>query len=121
MKSLKYILILMNLLGSCKSNDSKTPKEPEVVRFDKIKWHQKDDQGYTYRDKMANDLITRRTLDGLKRDDVTNLLGDPDRNEQNYLFYELREEKAYGFMLNKKVMLVYIGADSVVENVSVLD
>ncbi len=121
MKSLTYILILMTLLSSCKCNNSQAPKEPDVVRFDKIKWQQKDDQGYTYRDKMAGDLITSKTLDGLKRADVLNLLGNPDRNEQNYLFYELLEEKAYGFSLNKKVMLVYIGADSVVENVSVLD
>lgn len=121
MKSLKFILILMTLLGSCKCNNSQPPKEPEVIRFDKIKWQLKDDQGYTYRDHMATDLITNRTLEGLKRADVLNLLGNPNKNDQNYLFYDLLEEKAYGFSLNKKVMLVYIGADSVVGNVTVLD
>jgi hypothetical protein len=121
MASWKYILILMTLLTSCKCNTSSIPKEPKVISFDKIKWKQKDDQGYTYRDEMVNDLIKNRTLEGLKKADVINLLGNPDKIDQNVLTYEILEQKSYGFQFNKKIMVLYIEKDSTVGKATVLD
>ncbi len=118
---MKYILILMTLLVSCKCNTSSAPQEPQVMRFDKTKWQQKDDQGYIYRDQMANDLIKNQTLEGLKKEDAISLLGNPDKIDQNVLTYELLEQKAYGFQLNKKIMILYIEKDSTVGKVTVLD
>lgn len=118
---MKYILILMILLVACKCNTSSTPQEPQVMRFDKIKWQQKDDQGYIYRYQMINDLIKNQTLEGLKKEDAISLLGNPDKIDQNVLTYELLEQKAYGFQLTKKMMVLYIEKDSTVGKVTLFE
>src|SRR5687768_8470566 len=81
---IKNLLILF-FIGclSCKNNNEKNTEE----KFDRMKWATKEGKKYPYRDKMLNDLVYKQKLKGLKKEQVLNMLGQPNRTDSNYFFY----------------------------------
>lgn len=81
---LKIIFILffiIPIIQACNRN----------CHFEKIKWQQKEDLAYPYRDVMLDDLVTNYELAGLTYQQLTDLLGQPDSlsDKKNEVVYEI--------------------------------
>ena len=77
---MKFALLIISFLSSiygCNDTIKHKQSDENISRekFDKTKWRTKDANGYPYRDKMLNDLITNEKLKGLKKEEVIDLLG----------------------------------------------
>jgi hypothetical protein len=85
-------------------------------KFDKIKWAIKRDNEYPHRDKMLNDLIANYKLKGLKKEEVVELLGAPNRTDNGHLFYTIAQETLANILpLHTKTMVIKLTKDSTVE------
>ena len=107
----RKILLLLFFLSffACKS------KQEDEHKFDKVKWSTKSDSDYPYRDKMLKDLIDNVKLKGLKWNEVTYLLGQPDRTDSSYLFYRIKQKRIGFFPLSTKTLIIKLAKDSTVE------
>ncbi|MDQ6762932.1 MAG: hypothetical protein M3015_09945 [Bacteroidota bacterium] len=85
----RNLLFFVGFLGLCSCKDF------GQTRFQKIKWMEKDDIEFPYRKKMLNDLITNYKLAGRKKDEIINLLGEPNYSDSNSFAYKIIED--YGF------------------------
>ncbi len=87
-----YIGLLLLCSFAC-SSDKKSKSDLEErgkeseIQFDKSKWSSKDGVDYPFRDLMLNDLIYNDTVRMLDENEILNLLGEPDRSTDGYLYY----------------------------------
>lgn len=109
---IKFLLpILFLYLTAC--NPKK--QEPEVEKFDKLKWAIQEGDNYPYRDAMLMDLIGNKRLTGTKRNDILNMLGEPSRMDTNYIFYRINQTKLGDVVpLHTKTLVIEFAADSTV-------
>ena len=89
-KTCKILLFLLFLGNYLLTKNRRQDVSQE--KFDKIKWRTKDGRDYPYRNGMLNDLVYNQKLKGLKKEEVLNLLGQPNRTDSNYLFYTIYQE-----------------------------
>ena len=84
------ILIFIFCLTCASRDESKdVNKNGDVLKemaFDRVQWDLKDDKDYVYRSKMLNDIVYNDTIRNLKRDELVNLLGEPNYIKENHLF-----------------------------------
>ncbi len=81
-----------------------------------MKWAQTTGIEYPYRDNMLADLINNYTLKGLKKDEVFNLLGEPDRIDNGHLFYTIvKKYFANVYPIYTKTLVIKLTSDSTVE------
>jgi hypothetical protein len=118
MKIILYFLLLFCL--ACKNDTEQTPEttKKEVATdtlFDKEKWKVKDGYSYAYRDKMLHDLVYNVPLKGLKKSEVLELLGLPNRINNNYLFYIIDEKRAFFFPLHVRTLVIKLDKANTVE------
>ena len=78
------LLVVIHILVSC--NDT------GQLKFDKTKWNTKDDNEFTYRNKMITDLTTNYKLVGLKYREIRVLLGETDYRDTISFGYSLFED-----------------------------
>ena len=108
---------LLALLFLCCLACKNTGKEAKQEKFDKIKWGTTYGAQYPYRDNMLTDLITNYELTGLKKGEVVNLLGPPNRSGSGYLFYTIVYEYRGNspVPLHTKTLVIKLAKDSTVE------
>lgn len=95
-------------------------KEPSnLLAFAKAQWKIKNDMDYPYRNKMRNDLITNDRLKRLKKDEIINQLGQPDRIDSAYLFYRIAQERIGFFPLHTKTLVIKLSNDSAANSVMI--
>ncbi|UOK41487.1 MULTISPECIES: hypothetical protein [Flavobacterium] len=107
---------------SCKNSDDGNLQEEnqsseKTITFDKTKWNTKDGQDYPYRDKMLTDLRANDKLKKLNKSQVLALLGQPNREDKNYLFYTIAQERLGFFPLHTKTLVLRLSDKSMVEAV----
>ncbi len=105
------LIITLSFLHSCNNKQTATNPEP----FDKAKWKIKSGDDYPYRDKMYKYLITNDTLKGMKKSELLDFLGAPNRTDSNYLFYEIAQKRLGFFPLHTKTLVIKLVDDSTVE------
>lgn len=107
MKNSMLIFFLLLLISSChhpqKQQDS----------FDKTKWSIKDKTDYPYRENMLQDLVYNVKLKGLKKVNILDLLGQPDRTDSNYLFYTVAQERIGALPLHTRTLVIKFINDTV--------
>ena len=113
-------LILFCFLFCFACSDTKEEKtgaarEPTEFEFDKTKWRKKQDRDYPYRDEMLDDLIGNKKLDGLGRDEIFDLLGEPSRIDSSYLFYQIFQKRIGFFPLHTKTLVIKLANDSTID------
>lgn len=117
MKPVVFILFLLFLACA----DDKTPKDqPPVVEeaFTSDGWKQQVDGAFPNREKMLGSLMESDTLRGMDRAEILELLGHPLREENNHLFYRIREDKI-GFMTLRTRTLVIVLLDGKAQRILV--
>jgi hypothetical protein len=111
MKTRNIIIILSLCFFACKSKQTN-----DQEKFDKIRWSTMSGTEYPYRNTMLKDLIANYELKGLKKDEVEDLLGAPNRTDSGYLFYLVDRTVIAGFFtLHTKTLVIKLDRDSTVE------
>lgn len=111
MKTRNILIIFSLCFFACKS-------KPAIheEKFDKIRWSTMSGTEYPYRNSMLKDLIANYKLKGLKKEEVEDLLGPPNRTDSNYLFYLVDRTVIAGFFtLHTKTLVIKLNQDSTVE------
>lgn len=92
-------------------------KAKTEMEFDKTKWKTKKGWGYAYRNEMVNDLMNDPEVKALKKDEVLDLLGEPDfyRIDSNYLYYLIDQKRALLLPLHTKTLVIKLPEDSTIE------
>lgn len=108
---LPFLFIICAFNHTGKGNDTDTA----AMQFNPGKWKIKEGNDYPYRDKMISFLLTNDILKKLKKGEVLQFLGQPDRVDSSYLFYEIAQKRFGSFILHSKTLVVKLKADSTVE------
>lgn len=107
------ILVVFFLFISCKENSEEILKKT----FDAAFWSVRDDEGnYAHRDEMLEDLVYKVQLKGLTKEKVITMLGEPDRTNNDYLYYDvyIKEENRV-FPFQKRYLVLKLAKDNTVE------
>ena len=82
-----------------------------------MKWATTYGAEYPYRDNMLSDLINNYKLTGLKKNEVLNLLGQPNRSGSGYLFYTIiyKYRGNIPVPVHTKTLVIKLARDSTVE------
>ncbi len=112
-------ILLLSLFLACKSEEEKPIEvdqkgELEMV-FDQNKWRVKKGDTYPFRDRMLKDVVYNDTIRSLNQLELTDLLGPPDRINENHLYYTIARKGLGAFTLNEKTMVVKIKEDNSIE------
>jgi hypothetical protein len=94
------------IIDTVSMTDSGPLNDNDNHSFDKSKWRLKDDHHYIYRDIMLHDLLDRHQLDSLNKDEVIDLLGNPDRIDNNYLFYTISQKRVGIWPIHTKTLVI---------------
>ncbi len=76
------------------------------MSFDKAKWETKKNSDYPYRNKIVKELMSSDTLKQLKKEEIINMLGKPDREDNSYLFYNIAQERLGFLPLHTKTLVI---------------
>jgi hypothetical protein len=99
MKTKNQILFILLLCVACVS-------EPEnEMTFDKTKWAEKEGEDYPYRNLMLSNVIYNDTIRNLNKNDVLNLLGEPDRINEGYIYYMINQKRLVFWPLHSKFLV----------------
>lgn len=83
--------------------------------FNESRWKMKEGQDYPYREEMLHDLVYNQQLKGLKKEELLELLGEPDRTNKGFLYYTV-EQKRLGFWpIHTTTLVIELSADSIVK------
>lgn len=115
MKILSILLPFLFFICACNHPDKANDTDSAAMQFNTAKWKIKEGNDYPYRDKMISFLLTNDTLKKLKKGEVLEFLGQPDRIDSSYLFYEIAQKRFGSFILHNKVLVVKLKPDSTVE------
>jgi hypothetical protein len=111
MKTTPYILLLFLSCLACNNINEEKPEKTDnttkvEIGFDRTKWATKDGTDYPYRDKMLNDIVYNDSLRALNQDEILDLLGQPDRTNENYLYYTIAQKRLGFWPLQTKTMVI---------------
>jgi hypothetical protein len=111
MKTRVVFVLLLLCCFSCHhdgaENVEHSDQEPFTdMVFDEVKWKTRDGADYPYRERMLNDIVHNDTIRGLNKDEITDLLGEPDRSNENYLYYTIAQKRLGLWPLHTKTLVI---------------
>lgn len=113
-------LLLLTICLSCNNEpSSNADTNTTEIKFDQTKWMIKAGEDYPYRSQMLKDLMDSKRLKGLKNTEVLEILGDPSRRNENYMYYRVSQQRIGMFPLSTKTLVIELTADSMVNWVKV--
>ena len=120
MKLRMALLILLVSFLSCNTdrqentNNVKEEADSEMV-FNEDKWKTKEGADYPYRDLMLNNIVYNDTVRSLSKDEIINLLGDPDRIHEDHFYYMIAQKRLLSWPLHTKTMVIKFYDDNTIE------
>ena len=82
--------------------------------FDQARWRIREGRDYPYRGLMARQLLYSDSLRQRNKADILRLLGDPDRENEGYLYYQVTENRVGPVTLSASFLVFkFTAADSV--------
>ena len=91
------------------------------IQFDKSKWGSKEGKDYPYRDQMLDDLVYNDTVRSLSKDEILDLLGEPDRRNDGYLYYMVDQKRIGSWPLHTKSLVIKLSDDSTIDWIKIHD
>ncbi len=113
----KRILVALCCVGflACRNNDSSIGS----TTFEQEKWSVKDGEFYPNRQSMLPELLSRDTLKTLKKEGIIELLGEPDRIDNNHLFYNVARTEVFSLPMHTRSLVIKLKDDDSVEWVKI--
>ncbi|MFC2107706.1 hypothetical protein ACFLRY_05175 [Bacteroidota bacterium] len=120
MKYITIILLVILSFTSCNTTkDEKPDKESSISEsdtiFDKTKWRVKDGSDYPYRDQMLHDIVYNDTVRSLNENEIIELLGEPDRINEGFLYYMISQKRIGFWPLHTRTLVIKISEDTSIE------
>ena len=100
---------------ACKNTDAQTA----IIPFDKEQWNVKEGEFYANRENMLPDLMSSDTIKALKKDGIIELLGTPDRIDNNHLFYNIARTEVFSLPMHTRSLVIKLKEDGTVEWVKI--
>lgn len=120
MRRIFPIIPLLLIVLAC--NTEKDKKSASVyhgaiaeISFDKTKWKFKEGLDYPYRDKMLNSIVYNDTVRALNKDEILDLLGEPDRSNDGYLYYMISQRRLGFWPLHTKTLVIKLSGDTTID------
>jgi hypothetical protein len=113
---LRISILFLFICTSCSDADNTRPfkagdDNEEKIKFEKTQWQVKDFEDYPFRNAMLDDLIDSRIIKPLNKDQILELLGQPDRINENYLYYRVAQTRLGAWPLHTKTLVIKIPED----------
>ena len=109
---LKIIIVLLIMsffayftINEAKSDITLIELDPEI-EFDMVKWKVKKNLDYPYRNQMLKDLMANHSLKELKKEQIIELLEQPQRSDNDFLFYTIAQKHLILFPLHTKTLVI---------------
>jgi len=109
------------LLGCIACNNEEQAKSNLVdrgieaeIQFDKSKWRYKEGLEYPYREQMLNDLVYNDTVRSLSKDEILDLLGQPERVNDGHLYYMIAQKRLRSWPLHTKSLVIKLSDDKTI-------
>lgn len=118
-KNIMREVLVISIIGlfffACTDTSKNESKEKDIA-FDQSKWKLKEDMDYLYRSNMLNDVIKNEDLRRLKKDELLDVLGQPDyyRDDSSYLYYRISETRLAYWKLHTRTLVIKMSEDSTV-------
>src|SRR4051812_34119195 len=112
MRQFPILILVAIVLLSCQ----------QQMKFDKVQWQLKDDPAFPpqSRKAMLKDLQSNYKLEGMRRSQIVELLGEPDHQDDSSITYKIEEK--YGSDIDPvytKTLEVKLNVDKKVKDVNV--
>lgn len=116
MKTHVLIVLLIACCLGCKTEPAENPDANKNRHpFNKEKWSTKDGEDYPYRKEMFHTIVYNDTIRTLNKEEITTLLGPPDRSQDNHFYYRITQTQLSNWPLHTTSMVIkFSEADSVV-------
>jgi len=111
---LLFLVMIINAILNVRNRETESG-----MAFNKEKWETKNGSNYPYRNKMVKELMDKNTLKRLKKEEVINMLGEANRTDKEYLFYEIAQERLGFFPLHTKTLVIKLSNDSTANKVMI--
>lgn len=94
-------------------NEKNTPGSE--MSFDREKWRVKEGKDYPFREGMLNYLLYNDTLRSQNKYELLDLLGEPDRTNDNYLYYMIEQKRLGSWPVHTKTLVIKFTNDYSIE------
>lgn len=116
----KLCIILLLGLTACMEEGNFSEKETNPgshyeSEFDPERWKVKEGKDYPFREEMLQDLVYQQQLKGLTKEELLQLLGEPDRSHQGFLYYRVAQKRLGLWPLHTTSLVIELSADSIVK------
>ncbi len=112
------VVIFLVCLG-CNRNAEKVAEDLKgtttEVKFDKTKWGTKEDSDYPYREIMLHDIVYNDSIRELTKDELLELLGEPDRSNEGHLYYMISQRKLGFWPIKTKTLVIKLTEDNTID------
>ncbi len=114
------ILALLPLSAISCRHDATEVSDQEVFevtdrQFDQELWGIKQGYNYPYREQMLKDVVYDETIRLLKKEQLLEVLGEPDRVQQDYLYYRVTEKRLWFWTLHTKTLVIKLTTEGTVD------
>ena len=111
--------MLLYILACNTEKDEKSetfyPGAMAEITFDKTKWRVKEGLDYPNRDQMLNSIVYNDTVRALNKDEILDLLGEPDRRNEGYLYYLISQRRLGFWPLHTKTLVIKLSGDNTID------
>ena len=112
MRTRLLFLSLLFACFACSTGEGEQSTEDQTT-FDKTLWNTREGIDYPYRDQMVNDVLYNDTVRDLSKQQLINLLGDPDRIQEGHLYYTVSQKRLFNWPLHTKTLVVKLSDDKI--------
>ncbi|MCB2220627.1 MAG: hypothetical protein KQI35_09545 [Bacteroidetes bacterium] len=113
------LLILISTIACNRQQENQSNSNDRVseaeISFDKTKWSTREGRDYPYRDPMLNDIVYNDTIRMLTQEEILELLGEPDRREDGYLYYMVKQKRLGYWPLHTKTLVLKFSEDNTID------
>ena len=115
---MKKIILLIVIIGfiSCKKEKetAESIQKETIIELNKANWNKKEADDYLYRELLIDSIIKNKELRSLGQKELLNFLGEPNRMENNHLYYTISQEKLGFWPLHTKTLVIkYSESDTI--------
>ncbi|MCF6130277.1 hypothetical protein L1S35_11385 [Flavobacterium sp. AS60] len=119
MQKIIFLLVLSLPCLACKNSDENNSEAQTEITFEKEKWKIQEGEDYPYRNSMLNDLVSSGRIKTLTKVEILDLLGKPNRIDNNHFFYMIAQERIQSWPLHTKTLVIKLKDDESVEWVKI--
>lgn len=120
MRRIIFIIPLLLSVLACNSEKDEKPglidhETMSEITFDQTKWRIKEGLAYPYRNQLLNSIVYNDTVRSLNKDEILDLLGEPDRKNNGYLYYLISQRRLGFWPLHTKTMVVKLSENNTID------